>query len=233
MYRQQFYIIANILMALELPGGSRILDVASGPGWLSEFLYRYGYDVTGVDISQELLELARTRVSRLPYPPRDLDAGNVRFELLDIETQCLEARFDAILLYDCLHHFVDVEQILDHAARMLAPGGRLLIKEGAMPAPGSEGERALLQESEDYQTLESPFDPDYLVELLRAAGFQSIRRLVEANGFFEKTPRERDRVSRIFDAPLRSIYESASWRRSRPSTRAEIPTDDGARRSSS
>ena len=199
LYFQDF---ANILLSLSLCGRSRILDVACGPGWLSEFLYRYGYDVTGVDISEEMLDVARERVDRLAYPPLDRGPESVRFRRLDIETECLDEQFDAVLFYDCLHHFVDAERALHHAARMLAPSGKLLIKEGAMPPPGSEGERALLAESEQYQTLESPFDPDYLDELLSKQGFRVIRRFIEVNGFFEPTREERDRIAAVFDSPL-------------------------------
>src|SRR5215831_20711416 len=45
--------------ANETPGGSRILDVASGPGYLSIELAKRGrYEVTGLDISKTFVELA-------------------------------------------------------------------------------------------------------------------------------------------------------------------------------
>ena len=168
--------LANILELLSLPSGASILDVACGPGWLSEALYRFGYRVTGVDIAEDLLSIARERIRALPSPPIQRDSSWIDFRILDIETQTLARKFDAVLLYDCLHHFVDAEAALSNLRTMMSPRGILVIKEGAMPAPGSKAERELLQESETFTTLEAPFDPATLEELLRAVGFADVRR---------------------------------------------------------
>ncbi len=172
--------LASILELLALPGEASILDVACGPGWISEALYRFGYRVTGVDISEDLLAIARERVHALPYPPFDRDPSWVRFQTLDVETEALERRFDAILIYDALHHLVDAESGLRSIRKMLSPAGVLIIKEGAMPAPGSEGEAELIRESEQYTTLEAPFDPEALERLLYEVGFTEVRRFEPA-----------------------------------------------------
>ena len=65
------------------------------------------------------------------------------------------------------------------------PGGRIYIREGARPAPGSEGERQLVEEMELYGTLESPFDPAYLEEVVAKAGFTEVRRFVEVDELVE------------------------------------------------
>jgi demethylmenaquinone methyltransferase/2-methoxy-6-polyprenyl-1,4-benzoquinol methylase len=44
-----------------LPGGGRVLDVATGTGLVAEELLRRGYQVTGVDQSPEMLAVARRR----------------------------------------------------------------------------------------------------------------------------------------------------------------------------
>jgi SAM-dependent methyltransferase len=196
-----FHDFANIVRALDLRGGSRILDVACGPGWFSEFLWRLGYRVTGIDVCEPLLDFARERVGLVAHPPLERSREDVRFLVLDIETERLDEPFDGIVFYDCLHHFVDAEAVLAHARSMLAPGGRLLIKEGAMPPPGSEGERLLIAEAERLRTLEAPFDHDWLDAHLRSLDFESVRSFVEINGLFERTPAERDRVIGVFDGP--------------------------------
>ena len=87
-------------------------------------------------------------------------------------------RFDAAILYDTMHHFDDEVATLEVILTALVPGGRIYIREGARPAPGSEGERQLVEEMELYGTLESPFDPAYLEEVVTKAGFTDVRRFV-------------------------------------------------------
>ncbi len=193
--------LANLLELAALPGGSSILDVACGPGWLSEALFRFGYRVTGVDIADDLLDVARERIRSLPYLPLDRDRSWIDFRPLDIETERLDRRFDAIILYDCLHHFLDAATALENLHSMLSPHGLLLIKEGEMPPPGSEGERELLAESEEFTTLEAPFRPEALEALLRGAGFAEVRRLLPAPSLIPAGEGIRARLRRAFAPP--------------------------------
>lgn len=212
------YDVANILQILALPGGSTVLDVACGPGWLSEFLYRFGYDVTGIDICEDLLEIARERIGALSYHPLDRPLDSIRFRKADIEEEFLDERFDAVILYDCLHHFVDAGAVLKHVRRMLGPGGKLLIKEGAMPEPGSEGERRILEAGREYGTLESPFDHDCLEELLHEAGFESVRSFVEVNGAFERGRSDLKRIRELFQMPCRVNFMVCQLEEADPSS---------------
>lgn len=193
--------LANLLELADLPAGAAVLDVACGPGWLAESLYRFGYRVTGVDIAEDLLAVARERVRALPFPPLERDPSWIEFHRLDIETGRLDRRFDAIFLYDCLHHFADAASALANLRSMLSPRGLLVIKEGAMPPPGSESERGLIAESETYRTLEAPFRPEALHALLERAGFPDVRRLLPAVSLVPAGESLRARLRRVFGAP--------------------------------
>ena len=57
---------AHVVEGLGLGLRAQVLDVGCGPGWMSEFLARCGYWVTGIDISEDMVEIARLRVSRIP-----------------------------------------------------------------------------------------------------------------------------------------------------------------------
>ncbi len=79
---------AAFAQRLNLPSGTRVLDVATGTGNLALPIARGGAAVTGVDIAPNLLEQARTRAATehlsiafdegdaeaLPYPDRSFDA---------------------------------------------------------------------------------------------------------------------------------------------------------------
>jgi 2-polyprenyl-3-methyl-5-hydroxy-6-metoxy-1,4-benzoquinol methylase len=193
--------LANLLELTALDPGASVLDVACGPGWLSEALYRFGYRVTGVDIADDLLAVARERIRTLPFPPVGRDPSWIEFHRLDIEADRLERRFDAVILYDCLHHFADAAGALANVRAMLSPRGVLVIKEGEMPPPGSRHEQELMAETEIYSTLEAPFRADALAALLDGAGFAHVRRMLPAVPLVPARESLRSRLRRAFGRP--------------------------------
>jgi len=225
---------AHIVKLFDLPGGCRILDVACGPGWLSEAFYRFGYRVTGIDISHDLLEIARERILSLPFPPLDRDPSWTRFLHVDIETESPPGPFAGIVLYDCLHHFIDARGALERLRSSLVPGGRLVIKEGAMPEPGGEGEAELLAETREYGTLEAPFDSDYLTSLLEEAGFGDVQRFVSLNEPLRQDRATRKKVKGFLrsDPPV-NFFRCRENAESRlpPEWQAEVKILEGARHS--
>jgi SAM-dependent methyltransferase len=182
---RHFCDFANMAVALDLPPGARILDVACGSGWLSEYFARLGYDVTGIDISPQLIEICEQRVGALPPIDREKRI-RCRFRVHDIELSPLEEQFDAILCYDAMHHLEDARAALRHFAAMLPLGGVLFILEGNRPPPGSAGEAELMNVMKNFGTLESAFDREHLGELLNDAGFAIVGDYVSVNGLFDR-----------------------------------------------
>jgi hypothetical protein len=99
-----------------------------------------------------------------------------------------------------MHHFDDEVETLNVIRRTLAPGGRIFIHEGVRPAPGSEGERQLIAEMEEYGTLESPFDPEYLVAVLVEAGFTQVERFAAVDVLLDVSQARRE--LRLVEAQL-------------------------------
>ena len=183
---RHFSDFANIAVALALPAGARILDVGCGSGWLSEYFARLGYDVTGADISDELVAMAAERVARIPYNVDHETALRCRFLVQDIEAGPLPEKFDAVICYDSLHHMEDERAVLRHIAAMLDQGGLLFILEGHKPPANSPTEAELCAVMRRYETLESPFSYEYLLELLDQNGFAVVGDYVSVNGLFER-----------------------------------------------
>lgn len=183
---RHFCDFANMAVQLALPAGARILDIGCGSGWLCEYFARLGYDVTGIDISPDLIALARERVGRVPYDVDHEQPLSFRFLEHDIEHAPLPEIFDIIFCYDSLHHFEDERAVLRHAAQMLEEGGLLFILEGDRPPAGSATEAELREVMRQYETLESPFSREYLRELLRELGMAIIGDYVSVNGLFER-----------------------------------------------
>jgi len=189
---------ANIVELLGLGLRAQVLDVGCGPGWLSEFLARCGYTVTGVDISPDMVEIARKRIAELREIGEGLEA-QAEFHALKVLELPWSNRFEAAILYDAMHHFDDELATLEVVRCSLVPGGQLFIHEGVLPPKGSESERNLVAEMERYGTLESPFDPNYLEGVARDAGFVDVRRLREVDGLVELNAEKR-RFGRRADA---------------------------------
>jgi glycosyltransferase involved in cell wall biosynthesis/SAM-dependent methyltransferase len=200
---RHFCDFANMAVALGLPAGARILDVGCGSGWLSEYFARLGYDVTGIDISDDLIRMARERVEKIPYNVDHETSLHCRFQTHDIEAAPLAEKFAAVLCYDSLHHLEDERAVFRHLAAMLGVGGLLFILEGHKPESGSATDDELRDVMRQYGTLESPFSSDYLRELISANGFAVVGDYVSVNGLFEREMLEGEVNDRML--PLRTL----------------------------
>jgi 2-polyprenyl-3-methyl-5-hydroxy-6-metoxy-1,4-benzoquinol methylase len=183
---RHFCDFANIAVTLALPAGSRMLDVGCGSGWLSEYFARLGYEVTGIDISPDLVEMSRERLARVPYDVDHQTSLRCTFQVHDIEVAPLAEKFDAVLCYDALHHFEDERAVMRHLAAMVDVGGMLFILEGDRPSRGSATEEELTAVMQRFLTLESPFDFGYLRQLLEENGFAIVGDYLSVNGLFER-----------------------------------------------
>lgn len=171
---------AHVVQLLQLGLRAEVLDVGCGPGWLSELLARCGYSVTGIDISPDMVEIARERIAALGEIGEGIEA-QAEFHAMPVRELPWSSRFDAAILYDTMHHFDNEVETLEVIRKALVPGGQIFIHEGVLPPKGSPGEQSLIEEMERYGTLESPFDPEYLVEVVERAGFVQVRRFAEVD----------------------------------------------------
>lgn len=184
--QRHFCDFADMAYTLALPAGARILDVGCGSGWLSEYFARLGYLMTGIDLSQDLIAIARERLSKVPYGIDHKTDLNCLFLVHDIETAPLAERFDAILCYDALHHFENEHAVLANLSSMLDYGGQLFVMEGEKPADESVTGEELRSVMHQYETLESPFARDYLLELLCSHGFAVVGDYTSVRGFVDR-----------------------------------------------
>ena len=115
---------ATIGYALERLGtapDAEILDVGCGEGWTSVFLAESGYRPTGIDLAPACIEMAVARATRW-----SVDAT---FEVGDMDALDLGREFDAVLVYDALHHSARQRAVVANVARHLRPGGWVLFGE--------------------------------------------------------------------------------------------------------
>jgi SAM-dependent methyltransferase len=190
--RECLRTFAHIVDRLGLGVRAQVLDVGCGPGWLSEFLARCGYWVTGVDVSVDMVKIARERIASIEEPIGEGVEALAEFHAMPVREMPWKDRFDAAILYDAMHHFDDELETLRVIRSTLVPGGRIFIHEGVRPEPESEGERQLIAEMEEYGTLESPFDAEYLVAVLDKAGFTQVTRFAAVDELLDVSERARE-----------------------------------------
>ena len=117
--------------------GLRALDVGCGGGLLSESLARLGADVTAIDPSKEILEVAKKHASRDNDIKDRIDfRGGLTVEGLASELlpTCSNAElFDFVCVLEVIEHSPDPKSLLSHAASLLKkptqdhPGGVLFV----------------------------------------------------------------------------------------------------------
>jgi len=110
---------------LRLRPGESVLDVGSGPGFLAaEMASEVGPmgRVSGIDISQTMLEMAQEKCSGLSM------AAPIDFQLGDAtKLPFPNATFDAAVSIQVYEYVADVDAALSEARRVLKPGGRILV----------------------------------------------------------------------------------------------------------
>ena len=119
-----------------------MLDVGCGPGWLSEYLARCGYWVTGIDISEDMVRIARERVDAIDGPVGVGLEAEAEFHALHVREMPWRSRFDAAILYDTMHHFDDELETLRVIRSTLVPGALMYLDEGVRPDPARRASRS-------------------------------------------------------------------------------------------
>ena len=111
------------LAELDLGPEDRLLDVACGAGALVGDVAPHVARAVGTDLSEGMLSLARERVLQRPDAP-----ANVEFRQgPSDELPFADDDFTAVVCTTALHHFPDAERSIAEMARVLGPGGRVVI----------------------------------------------------------------------------------------------------------
>ena len=106
-----------------------VLDVACGTGDMAVSLAERGCTVTGVDLSEEMLAIARPKTASANF-----QLSTFNFQLSNVEAlPFAEGEFDAVTCAFGVRNFVHLEQGLKEMLRVLKPGGTMVILELATP----------------------------------------------------------------------------------------------------
>ena len=115
-------LIEPLLDAAGVGAGVRVLDVATGPGYAASAAIDRGATAVGVDVSGEMLALARRRDPRLDLRPGDAEA-----------LPFADASFDAVVANFLILHVGRPERVARELARVLTAGGHVALTAWDLP----------------------------------------------------------------------------------------------------
>jgi SAM-dependent methyltransferase len=150
------------MMAAEVRQRRRLLEVGCGAGFFLKAAERAGWEVEGIELSEEA---SRFAIERLQLSIRREPAES---------SSIAPGSFEAAAMFDVIEHLFDPRAVLSAIARALAPGGTLVI---STPNIESASRYVLGIEWAVLSPLEHVyyFSEDSLRRLLEATGFSQVR----------------------------------------------------------
>ena len=99
----------------------RLVDIGTGTGRMIEIFARQSTAAIGIDRSSEMLRLARAKLDSVGIDSASLRQGDMYALPLD------DGSADSVIIHQVLHYAQSPRSAIEEAARILAPGGRLLV----------------------------------------------------------------------------------------------------------
>jgi ubiquinone/menaquinone biosynthesis C-methylase UbiE len=162
---------AVMLGAFDDHDNKQVLDFGCGTGWISEFLSRAGFDVTGVDIDANAEEVfgkrlrADKRITASRFRFRHADGHRLPFN---------DGTFGHLVCFDSLHHMADYRKVFAEMFRVLDEHGRaIFVEPGAKHSSSKETREFVAKYKKDDPTwLEKDVILEEIFVLAKEVGFQ-------------------------------------------------------------
>jgi ubiquinone/menaquinone biosynthesis C-methylase UbiE/DNA-binding transcriptional ArsR family regulator len=121
LYAAEIQVEAAINRAAGQGGIGRLVDLGAGTGRMLTLLGERAERAIGLDLSQQMLNIARVNVSEAGLAACELRHGDI------FATGLPAGSADLVTVHQVLHYLSDPIAAVAEAARLVAPGGRLLI----------------------------------------------------------------------------------------------------------
>src|ERR1700732_539327 len=112
--------IARLVSAARLTGTERVLDIATGPGYTAEAFAKNSREVLGMDLTEAMLAIARTRTA-------EHGVKNISFTTGDAQNLPFhEGEFDVVVCRLALHHVPQPAKVVSGMTRVCRRNGIVL-----------------------------------------------------------------------------------------------------------
>ena len=194
---------ALIAQGGRLGPGANVLEIGCGTGLFTEYFARTGARLIAVDLSSELLEIARAK-----------DLQGVEFREQPFETCDLDGPFDAVVASSVLHH-LELPDAWTKIFALLKPGGYMSLAEPNMLNPQIYAERHFRSWFPQVSPDETAFVRWQVRRVLERAGFRDVR-ITPFDWLHPATPRPFIPVvrgiGRVFESmPLVREFSGSLW----------------------
>ena len=113
----------RLLKATGVTSALRVLDLACGPGIVSDALAHHAAEVVAFDLTPTMLHRATQRCAAAGHT-------NVRYTLGQAEALPFpDSSFDVAVARSALHHFPAPDRVITEMARVVRPGGRMVLSD--------------------------------------------------------------------------------------------------------
>lgn len=160
----RYFFEMGAIYSLLPPLPAKLLDLGCGTGWTSLFFARRGYQVLGIDISPDMIDVAN-------QIKENNQCRNLTFMVANYETLRLNNQYDAVIFFDALHHALNEVRALKSAYHALKPGGICLTVE---PGIGHQDKPETQAIAKKFNTTEKDMYPDMITKAGLKAGFSII-----------------------------------------------------------
>jgi ubiquinone/menaquinone biosynthesis C-methylase UbiE len=181
----------------------RVLDIGTGTGHTALAFAPHVREVVGLDLTEEMLREARKLA-------KERSVDNVTFHAADVHAlpREFEGTFDLVTCRRAAHHFRDIDRATAEMARMLRPGGLLLIDDRSVPEDDWIDEMMHRLDCLHDASHVRQYRPDRWRALLEAAGLSV--ELVEPYTKHHPVSALTDRVAPEDVARIREILDGLS-----------------------
>lgn len=205
--------IQNLMKLLNLPEGSKLLDLACGKGRHAKYLSEFGHDVLGVDLSPNSISQANIWANaRLRFQTHDMR------EIL--ENEQFDVVFNLFTSFGYFDHESENKRVCNSIAEMLKPGAKVLIDfmnaskviRNLVPSETKELDGVIFQISRNYDgkhifkhidLIDNGHESRFMerVQALKLADFQMLLEdkfeIVDTFGSYDLTPFNEENSDRL------------------------------------
>jgi 2-polyprenyl-3-methyl-5-hydroxy-6-metoxy-1,4-benzoquinol methylase len=127
-YLREFCLLCECFRRCGIAPPARVMELGCGHGWTTEFLATMGYEMMGTSIVEEDIIYSQKRIDALRAKGLN--------RVLNFKTSPMESvaeqvgpknYYDAVFVFEALHHAFDWREAIHSASECLKPGGWLLL----------------------------------------------------------------------------------------------------------